>query len=562
MHIQKGLRKKSILKKYGIGSHPIIQHFIDRLQIREIISSFIDQDGRTTLDIEKALVVLIHNILSSPVPMYEIADWMSPLSEECIGLEVGEGSLIQDDRIGKALDAFYEGRHKDVFFRLALRAIKIFDLDCSQIHQDTTTVTFSGRYSGWTAQERLDFGHNKDHRPDLKQLVLGMSVTADGSVPLVHEIYNGNQTDDRIHPSNHLRLRKLLDRSDFVYVADCKLATSENLAKISGCGGIFVTVMPRTWKEDKAFRNLVKGGQVKWELLLLRKNNRKPTTKVDHYSLAKGDYRSTSQGHRIFWILSTQKAEQDAETRNRQIQKALDGLKSIQARLNRYSLKERSAIQREILKVLKESCSQKRIQWSLHSHRQYQVKHTKRGRPKKDAVTPIKKCWSQFFSLSYSLDEQAILDEKMSDGIFPLITNAPEKDFDAKRVLEIYKFQPFLEKRHTQLKTWQQVTPVLLKKSERVVAYLHMHVIALMVATLIERALRMAMRKNKIGALPLYPENRPCKYPTLYDLVRLFRNLERYEVEDSSGVTLFPAQLTPLQKEVLKLLEVPLSLYQ
>ena len=57
-------------------------------------------------------------------------------------------------------------------------------------------------------------------------------------------------------------------------------------------------------------------------------------------------------------------------------------------------------------------------------------------------------------------------------------------------MLEVYKFQAFLEKRHSQLKTWQEMTPVLLKKDERVVAYLHMHVMALMVATLIERQLR------------------------------------------------------------------------
>src|SRR5947208_8676564 len=107
--------------------------------------------------------------------------------------------------------------------------------------------------------------------PDLKQLVLGLSVSADGSVPLVHKIYDGNQTDDRLHPENHQRLRQLLKRSDFIYVADCKLATEENLRRISGCGGRFVSVMPRTWKEDALFRQCVRGGQVQWDHLLSRK---------------------------------------------------------------------------------------------------------------------------------------------------------------------------------------------------------------------------------------------------------------------------------------------------
>jgi transposase len=129
-------------------------------------------------------------------------------------------------------------------------------------------------------------------------------------------------------------------------------------------------------------------------------------------------------------------------------------------------------------------------------------------------------------------------------------------------VLEVYKFQAFLEKRHSQLKTWQEMTPVLLKKDERVVAYLHMHVMALMVATLIERQLRRAMRQRAIATLPLYPENRPCRYPTMFDIVRVFRGIERYEVQHGEQVTLFPAKLSPLQHQLLQLLEVPASLYQ
>jgi hypothetical protein len=124
------------------------------------------------------------------------------------------------------------------------------------------------------------------------------------------------------------------------------------------------------------------------------------------------------------------------------------------------------------------------------------------------------------------------------------------------------KFQPFLEKRHSQIKTWQEVTPVLLKKDERVVAYLHMHVMALMAATLIERQLRKAMRRHGISALPIYPEDRPCPYPTMFDIVRLFRGVERYEVIHGEKVTLFPAALSPLQKQLLEMLEVPSSLYQ
>jgi len=51
------------------------------------------------------------------------------------------------------------------------------------------------KYPGWSAQERLTHGHNKDHRPDLKQLVLGLSVTADGVFPLLTNL------DPETHPA-------------------------------------------------------------------------------------------------------------------------------------------------------------------------------------------------------------------------------------------------------------------------------------------------------------------------------------------------------------------------
>ena len=170
--------------------------------------------------------------------------------------------------------------------------------------------------------------------------------------------------------------------------------------------------------------------------------------------------------------------------------------------------------------------------------------------------------WTPYFSASFNVDRQALEQEALTDGVFPLITNLQEADYSAKRVLEIYKFQPFLEKRHSQLKTWQQVTPVLLKKDERVMAYLHLHVMALMVATLIERQLRRAMRHRSLPTLPLYPEQRPCRYPTMFDIARLFQGVERYEVLDGERTSLFPANLTRTQLQVLELLEVPRSLYQ
>ena len=559
MRIQPGLKKETFLRKYFLGAHPIIQHYMDILGVSETIGSYVPSDKRKKLETEDVLSLVIHNILTAPSSLYEFQDWLKPIDLNALNYDEKFNDYIYDERIGRDLEAFYDCRHQDVFFKLTLNAIEIYDLDCSQVHQDTTTITFTGKYLDWGAHEKIGYGHNKDHRPDLKQLVLGLSVTSDGAVPISHRIYDGNQSDDTLHVANHRYLQRLLSRTDFIYVADCKLATETNLEKISSCEGKFVTVMPRTWKEDAEFRKNVISDLIEWALLLEKPNNRKPNHIIDHYYVAKGDYK-TKHDYQLYWIKSTQKQRQDIETRERRLQKSIGQLKLIQTKLNKYKLKTEEQIENKIELILKENKCQELITFQINSNELYKKSFNKPGRPTENSE--IQLVSKITYSISFSKNDLAIEQQAKTDGIFPLITNLDCNEYNAKRVFEIYKFQPFLEKRYSQLKTYQEVAPVFLKKGERIVAFLHLQVIALMIAALIERKIRLAMKKNNIKELPIYPEQRKCKAPTMHEIVRLFQSVERFEMEKNGTTTIFPAELDCRQKKVLELLEVPLKLYQ
>ncbi len=555
---QKGIKNKNIHKKEFLGAHPVIQFFIDKLRIRETISSLIKQDERLAIPVEKMLCVLIHNILTSPCPMYELSDWIAPLSEDVLGLNQGDISLINDFRMGGALDSFYKGKNKEVFFRLALRAIKTFELKCNNMNQDTTTITLSGRYEDWDAKEKLTYGKNKDHRPDLKQVVLGMTVTGDGAVPLIHQVYDGNQSDSTLHVPNYERIMKLLGNNDFIYIADSKLASEDNLNKISSYNGKFITIMPRTWKEDLEFKKLVKNKKVMWKFILSLKNSRRPVSFVDTYSIAVGDYKS-SQGYRLLWIKSSQKKAQDKATRETNIEKCLEDLSLLRLKLNQRNLKTKENINETIVQFLKKRNCIGLIEFEINGSREYKKSYSGKGRPKSGQSSSV--TWKELYSISFQENHDGIKENELIDGIFPLITNLSEET-SSKKILETYKGQAFLEKRHSQLKTWQVLTPALFKKGTRVVSYIHMNVMALMVATLIERTIRKSMKKNKIEKLAIYPDGKECKHPTLYGIVRLFRDVERYEIETNKEKIYFPAKLDKTQKQVLSLLDVPQSMYQ
>ena len=268
-------------------------------------------------------------------------------------LSGSEKAALNDDRVARSLDALVSPRARSLFFQLALHIIEQFELDTGRIHQDTTTVTVSGEYQGSVGTPRITRGHNKDHKPHLKQLVFGLNVTADGAVPIAHEVYSGNRTDDTIHRSNIDQLRQILGRTDFIYVADSKLCTRKNLAHVTQYGGQFVTVLPRTRVEDRQFRQALRQGvPVRWRPLWQQENERHPSDPPNVYTTTADGPARTSDGYQIVWIRSSQKMALDAQSREATLLKAEAELVDLQARLNRGKLRQRRAIQQTVGQIL------------------------------------------------------------------------------------------------------------------------------------------------------------------------------------------------------------------
>jgi hypothetical protein len=192
-------RSVASLRGHNLGPHPLIRHYLERMNFRGIVRDCLGGGLRQGLDHAEVLSVLVHNVLVSRGPMYRIREWAKRIEPSALGLTAAQVDGLNDDRIVRALDALASERGRSVFFRLALRVVKDFELRVPRVHFDTTTVTFSGQYETSVAEPRITHGHNKDHRPDLKQLVFGLDITSDGAVPLLHHIWSGNRTDDSVH---------------------------------------------------------------------------------------------------------------------------------------------------------------------------------------------------------------------------------------------------------------------------------------------------------------------------------------------------------------------------
>ena len=548
-------RGPATLAVHRLGAHPIVRHFLARMNVAGILRGCLGGARQGPIDHAVALEVLLHNYVLSPGPLYRVGEWVAPIEAAVVGLSEVQKTAVNDDRIARALDALASERGRNVFFRLALRIIKDFALETQRVHFDTTTVTFAGQYATSRAEPRITFGFNKDHRPDLKQLVFGLNVTADGAVPLLHHVWSGNRTDDRVHRRNTEDLRQLLGRDDFIYVADGKLCTADNLEAIAAYGGKFVTVLPRTRREDTRFRAQLRDQAARWKTVLTIPHRRRHHAPPDIYSTCAGPA-TTDDGYRLIWVRSSQKAQLDAQARLAALRRAELAVHELP--LNRRGLKTARAIRQAVRAILQRYRCAAFLTYSVHRYTETTTRYLRRGRPRHD--DPVRTITRPRWRLKRHRDADALRGESHTDGVFPLVTNLERHS--KREILLIYKYQPYVEKRFTHLKTELEIAPVYLKKPSRVAGLIHAYFIALALVSLIERQVRRAMRQRQIPSLPLLPEGRETETPTAARILETFSDVCWYEFERDGETVAFPIALTAPQAQLLELLDVPRTAYQ
>ena len=554
-------RRKPKLHAHHLGPHPIIRHYLERMNFRGIIRGAMGSGLQQGLDHAEVLSVLVHNILVSRGAMYRVREWAEKIEPDALGLTASQVARLNDDRIGRSLDALASQRGRSVFFRLALRVIKDFKLRIPRVHFDTTSVTFFGRYEGSrsSSEPRITYGHNKDHRPDLKQLVFGLNITSDGAVPLLHHIYSGNRTDDSVHVQNLDLLRSLLGTDDFIYVADSKLCTTKNLAHVASYGGKFVTVLPRTRKEDKVFRaRLRKGPVVRWRKFHEIPNHRCKSEPPDVlYTTTEGS-QATKEGYRIVWVRSSHKALLDEEGRNERLRKAEVEFHELGPKLGSRKLKTRTEINNRVKQVLAKLKVKDFLDVQIATYTVTELKYARPGRPCADS--PMRKVTHKRFKLIVARNKKAIREARRIDGVFPMVTNMD--DIPKRKVVEIYKYQPYLEKRFAYTKSDYSAAPIFLKKKLRVVGLLHVYFVAIMVAALLERQVRAAMTVRKINEIPILPEGRDTSTPTTPRILENFTDAVWHEFQEGERYVSFPVALNSIQELLLTLADVPHELYR
>jgi len=353
-------------------------------------------------------------------------------------------------------------------------------------------------------------GHSKDHRPDLKQLVISLTTSGPAHLPIWYEGLDGNSSDKVNFHETLSRIKafreKLENAPEFLWVCDSTLYSQDKLRQ---SGLLWLTRAP----ENLALvKHLVQADEKEYVWQDLQ----------DGYKgvlIGQND-----RGLKQHWLLvhSAQAEKGEKITLEKRIQKALQKAKQSAAQLSRQAF----GCKQDALRTAKT------LEKKLSYHRMnYQVievlKYKGRGRPKSTD--------EQIFS-HYKLEAEfeACLDkirpQRNKLGRFILATNDMDNpEMDEANMLSTYKEQQGVERGFRFIKDpFFHFNGVFLKKPERIDALMMVMTLCLMVYNAGQYQVREALKVQQENILSQV--GKPTAKPTLRWIFQKMSGIHRVHI--------------------------------
>ena len=321
---------------------------------------------------------------------------------------------------------------------------------------------------------RIVRGYSKDHRPDLKQVVLETIVSQNGGIPLVCKSWDGNASDTQIFEARAADLIEQFQGADAprYLVADAKLYTKDNAPNLSRLS--FITRLPETIK--------VVGHVIEqawdfeaWDFIDASLAYQR--VELSHYGISQRwlvVYSKQAEQRAKKTLHKAQKREQDT------VQKALFHLQA-----------QRFNAQQEAQKALVAIAKKLKYHRIEKEHIKPHIRYAKKGRP--TPKTPIKDIRWQI-TADILPDQEKIQAVKQRKATFVIGSNIPHAHLSDQDIIQAYKGQKAVETGFRFLKDpLFFVSSLFLKKPSRIQALLMVMTLALLVYSIAQRRMRAAL---------------------------------------------------------------------
>jgi transposase len=515
----------------ALGALPVVADFCRRLDIAGIVDRACPVRDIAYATHGQVIEALVANRLTSPAPLVHVEDWARAWAvEEVFGLSP---DVLNDDRIGRALDAVAP-ELAGIVGSVGARAIAGFGVDVARIHWDMTSISLYGAYRS-PDRDYIEprFGHPKDRRPDLLQVQAGLAVSADGGIPLWHRAYDGGAGEvAQVVPAMEA-LTHLAGERRFLMVGDSKLVSYSNLAAIIRAEVSFIAPASKTYVGVGVLAacDFDTADPVDY---IAERDAKKPQEDRGSYRVSEDTMVLTAKKksepdlrlRRVF-VWSSTRAGAAAHARAKKLERASGDLERLGRGLGGRYYPTTNEVTERIATIAKG----RRVKGYLRTTIATNATTTKP-------------------TLEWHFDEAALAAEASTDGWYALLTNlGPE--VTAADVLREYKSQEAVERRYSNFKGPIAVAPMFLKNNRRIEALITVICLALLIFSLAERAVRLALSPTiKLAGLWA---RRPAK-PTGR---LIFTALSTLKLVPASAHE--PAKIPrppPLQAQLLELLNV------
>lgn len=564
---------------------PVIRALIDQLEIHSILDAALPQHPLSRVSDADCVVAMMLNVLCGRVALFRMDEWIGRTDVELLLGPGREADAFDDNRLAAALDHI-DAVGTDALLTAVVKAYlaRPGREIAYSVHQDFTTASLCGEYADVSPCGPIPaFGHSKDLRPDLKQLVFGLSLHGNAGIPLVCSTLDGNTSDARANRDHLARLARLLpEEDDVTVVGDCKLVDGQTLGQLLSAGFHFVSLLPNTYTlraELVADAWAAEPDASRWPLL----GSHPGRLKADPPVLYRG--RSVEAA---FPVLLQRRPEDGAagpaegvpsvETMRFLIVHS-DSLEALfDAQLEGRLADEQAGVTTALTRVNRKpaSCEHDALRLARNTLPKLRFHHvdltaaaetrplkrTKRGRPPKGAETPTETVW--IVSHTISRDEDAIVRERRHASCFPLITDHLDTPgWDDARILAEYRHQGIVEGTtgFRWLKGPAAVAPMFLKTPTRMRALGLVMIFALMVRNYWQFQMRQAARTA--GEKITHPfTKRPVANLTAEMAMEHFGGMltMRLRRDDGAWVRL-PRKVSDTGRQILGYLGVPESVF-
>ena len=223
---------------YNLDHLGLIAGMVDELGIPELIDTVIKQDhDQRQVSIGLCVKAMILNGLG----FVNRALYLMPhfFKDKPIERLLGKGieaEHLNDDTLGRALDAIYASDPEMLYAQLAAQSVKRLGLSCQIGHIDSTSFHVDGSYNSHQEDVtegviHITQGYSRDHRPDLNQVTLQLISEHQAGIPLWMSALSGNHSDkEGFRQTLNAHIKQLQDSVGLsLIVADSALYTAKTL---------------------------------------------------------------------------------------------------------------------------------------------------------------------------------------------------------------------------------------------------------------------------------------------------------------------------------------------